>query len=244
MNENILAWINEDELPENYPYDAMFPYSKVDFVRMFPVYGPLPAESDKEAVRNSALEECAAYVLQVSELDGGISLADDIRKLKSQPAQPSDTELSAQDKFVVIQTLIPALKKAGVTVTGSVKEGWKVKVSPTQPSDDKWRDLALQFDGHRMQAIGWLKVAVELLPDHVAAPIKDFLKAPPLSGEKVLADRVATMAQPSDTEIVESFQDAIDAYQDPNQSWGISREYAIATVRSIKAAMRAEWEGK
>ena len=35
-----VAWINEDELPESYPYDAMFPYSKVDFVRMFPVYAP------------------------------------------------------------------------------------------------------------------------------------------------------------------------------------------------------------
>ena len=38
-----LAWIHEDELPENYPYDAMFPYSKVDIVRMFPVFGPAPA---------------------------------------------------------------------------------------------------------------------------------------------------------------------------------------------------------
>jgi hypothetical protein len=33
-----LGWINEDELPSSYPYDAMFPYSKVDVVRMFPVY--------------------------------------------------------------------------------------------------------------------------------------------------------------------------------------------------------------
>lgn len=28
--------IHEDELPEGYPYDEMFPYSWVDFVRMFP----------------------------------------------------------------------------------------------------------------------------------------------------------------------------------------------------------------
>lgn len=40
-----LAWIHEDELPEGYPYDAMFPYSKVDIVRMFPVYGPRAAEA-------------------------------------------------------------------------------------------------------------------------------------------------------------------------------------------------------
>jgi hypothetical protein len=35
-----IGWIYEDELPSGYPYDAMFPYSKVDFVRMFPVYAP------------------------------------------------------------------------------------------------------------------------------------------------------------------------------------------------------------
>ncbi|QWY83676.1 hypothetical protein [Rhizobium phage RHph_X2_26] len=30
------GWIYEDELPPGYPYDAMFPFSKVDGVRMFP----------------------------------------------------------------------------------------------------------------------------------------------------------------------------------------------------------------
>jgi hypothetical protein len=35
-----IGWMYEDELPNGYPYDAMFPYSKVDFVRMFPVYAP------------------------------------------------------------------------------------------------------------------------------------------------------------------------------------------------------------
>lgn len=46
-----IAWINEDELPGNYPYDAMFPYSKVDFVRLFPVYGPQPtAPAIKESL--------------------------------------------------------------------------------------------------------------------------------------------------------------------------------------------------
>lgn len=39
-----VGWLYEDELPDNYPYEAMFPYSKVDGVRMFPVYAPQPAE--------------------------------------------------------------------------------------------------------------------------------------------------------------------------------------------------------
>lgn len=46
-----VAWIFEDELPENYPYDAMFPYSKVEVVRMFPVFGPAPAINLAELVK-------------------------------------------------------------------------------------------------------------------------------------------------------------------------------------------------
>jgi hypothetical protein len=45
-----VAWIYEDELPENYPYDAMFPYSKVDGVRLFPVYAPLAAQVQDVAI--------------------------------------------------------------------------------------------------------------------------------------------------------------------------------------------------
>lgn len=42
MSEQILNgsmctdWIHEDELPENYPYDEMFQFSRVDVVRLFP----------------------------------------------------------------------------------------------------------------------------------------------------------------------------------------------------------------
>ncbi len=43
----VVVWLYEDELPDNYPYEAMFPYSKVDGVRMFPVYAPQPAEPVK-----------------------------------------------------------------------------------------------------------------------------------------------------------------------------------------------------
>lgn len=35
-DDNGPYWIYEDELPDDYPYDAMFPYSKVDGVRLFP----------------------------------------------------------------------------------------------------------------------------------------------------------------------------------------------------------------
>ncbi|MGC0863541.1 hypothetical protein [Pantoea agglomerans] len=38
-----LEWVYEDELPEGYPYDEMFPFSKVDIVRMFPIFVTIPA---------------------------------------------------------------------------------------------------------------------------------------------------------------------------------------------------------
>jgi hypothetical protein len=37
-----VAWMHEDELPESYPYDLMYPHSKVDGVRMFPVFAAPP----------------------------------------------------------------------------------------------------------------------------------------------------------------------------------------------------------
>lgn len=43
--QEIVGWIFEDELPKNYPYDAMCPHSKVDVVRMFPVFAPSAAQS-------------------------------------------------------------------------------------------------------------------------------------------------------------------------------------------------------
>jgi hypothetical protein len=58
----IIGWIHEDELPENYPYAAMSPHSKVDGVRLFPVFAPgaLPptAAGVPEGWREF-IEECA-----------------------------------------------------------------------------------------------------------------------------------------------------------------------------------------
>lgn len=57
------------------------------------------------------------------------------------------------------------------------------------PRLNEWRNLALQFDGHRMQAIGLLKA---LLSNYNAfsEDAQKFLAQPPLPGEKVLAQKV------------------------------------------------------
>lgn len=59
----------------------------------------------------------------------------------------------------------------------------------------KWRDLALQFDGHRMQAIGFLKIILAELPDDQFQSARDFLNAGPLSGEEVLQERLLAMSK-------------------------------------------------
>lgn len=65
-----VGWIFEDELPLNYPYDAMFPFSKVNFVRMFPVYAP-PLEFKINQELIEALEK-------ISGIDGDTRLFHDI----------------------------------------------------------------------------------------------------------------------------------------------------------------------
>lgn len=53
----------------------------------------------------------------------------------------------------------------------------------------QWRRLAMQFDGHRMQALGHLRCMVQNPVRHKEQAEK-FLSAGPLSGEKVLAERI------------------------------------------------------
>ena len=65
-----IAWIYEDELPNNYPYDEMFKYSKVDVVRIFPVYAPSPSVATLEK-QIEDLKESLLFALQ--ELDGEVS---------------------------------------------------------------------------------------------------------------------------------------------------------------------------
>lgn len=59
----------------------------------------------------------------------------------------------------------------------------------------KWRDLALQFDGHRMQALCFLKQILKDLPETEYPEAREFLKSGPLPGEEVLRQRLQVMIQ-------------------------------------------------
>lgn len=60
---------------------------------------------------------------------------------------------------------------------------------------ENWRRLALQFDNHRLQALGHLKAILHQdssVDEYKTAEL--FLKAPPLDGESVLAQRIAELS--------------------------------------------------
>lgn len=59
---------------------------------------------------------------------------------------------------------------------------------------NQWRDLALQFDGHRMQALGYLKALLRGEKD-LETGARNFIASPPLSGEAVLTERLAQLSQ-------------------------------------------------
>ena len=59
MKDEPVAWVPEDELPERYPYNFMFQYSKVDIIRWFPVYGPPTKTAPmKPMTGDEVLHEC------------------------------------------------------------------------------------------------------------------------------------------------------------------------------------------
>lgn len=58
---------------------------------------------------------------------------------------------------------------------------------------DSWQRLALQFDGHRMQALWHLNALMQDPAKHSLVVTK-FLAAAPLSGEEVLRQRIADLA--------------------------------------------------
>lgn len=79
---------------------------------------------------------------------------------------------------------------------GDAAARWNRRPELTQQAEDlKWRDLALQFDGHRMQALAWLKMILSELPADAYPFARTFLKSPPMSGEAVLAERIEALAQ-------------------------------------------------
>lgn len=74
-------------------------------------------------------------------------------------------------------------------------EALRAELAEETEAADNWRRLALQFDNHRMQALGHLRQLVRIDDGYAdAQAAEQFLAAPPLDGEEVLAQRIAALA--------------------------------------------------
>lgn len=96
-----------------------------------------------------------------------------------------------------------------------------------------WRRLALQFDDHRMQALGHLR-AMLADPQAHADRATVFLAAPPLSGEQVLAERIRALAAPQ----------ASEAVREPSSEAGPRRYVVLKAAGSRYAYVNDAQEGR
>lgn len=114
-----------------------------------------------------------------------------------------------------------------------------------QDEDSDWRRLALQFDGHRMQALGHLKAMVQDPAAHTPV-VEQFLAAGPLSGEEVLAERIKAIAertasQPAAQEPRRDFATPrVDALKELWADDGASRGAAYICMRDLAAELEHE----
>ncbi|AVG38504.1 hypothetical protein [Achromobacter insolitus] len=124
-------------------------------------------------------------------------------------------------------------KRASAPVAGEADD---------EEATDAWRRLALQFDGHRMQALCHLR-AMLADPQAHAERAAEFLAAPPLSGEQVLADRIRALAAPQASEAV---RDALMAFDeamrlcDDFPELQHHRDALLFAVQKARAALSAQ----
>ncbi len=121
-----------------------------------------------------------------------------------------------------------------------IEEFKKMLPQPAPAVEDEtkgeWRRLALQFDGHRMQAISFLKMILNELPATEFSSAREFIKAGPLPGEEILRNRIAEIAalsQPAPVvpekcpaeirDLISSHTDALFNDDDAQEIWNACR---------------------
>ncbi|MFT0547444.1 hypothetical protein ACMHYO_14075 [Allopusillimonas ginsengisoli] len=128
-----VAWINEDELPNNYPYDEMYPFSKVDVVRLFPVFFPETVITTSYLDGHNDGLEWAAQLAEANHPLTSDWLYDDPHDLaKAIRKGPEMPEAAPQ------------------TTTPTVKDSLTTDIMPVTPEEDEaWAKL------ERRQIHGW-----------------------------------------------------------------------------------------
>lgn len=128
-------------------------------------------------------------------------------------------------------------------VLSEMRDGDALYTAPPAPvadddSEIKWRELALQFDGHRMQAICFLKQILNELPEAEFSSARDFLKSGPLSGEEVLRNRIAALAPPAPV-VHDEIIDLLHTARSYVKSCAGSDGHAFGVLRAIDRVCRS-----
>lgn len=162
--------------------------------------------------------------------------------------------MSIPERFMVWQSM-PKLSHIGTWATtrypeeaveavrGDVHEAQLAEARREGEDASPWRDLALQFDGHRMQAISLLHHARDSGLQN-RKEIDAFLSAPPLPGEQVLANRIEALldaeapAQPKP----EAVQEALE-WAESQRSRAVSRAEHISAPEDEAVRLLCERHG-
>lgn len=126
--EHTLEWINEDELPEGYPYDRMFPLSKLGHdglggVRIFPKVVPWAA----------MWLEFSAYDSKCQHRYKSSLIRKAIRKAEGNEAMKSYEEVS-----LVFETAVEQSVKNSASYLDGVRQalGWVLEEYDESPIDE------------------------------------------------------------------------------------------------------------
>lgn len=110
---------------------------------------------------------------------------------------------------------------------------------------DQWRNLAMQFDRHRMQALGHLRAVMGNPGSRHEIDARQFLEAGPMAGEKALAERLAALPLQalSREKLLRAEVDARYIFGDGGQAVLDVIEWYAATVALAIDAPRAPQNG-
>jgi hypothetical protein len=138
------------------------------------------------------------------------SLLEELQALRSQPAGVRVKGLGALKRIIpYLDWTISGESPGHHPTMPSAVAAFKDALSALEPQQEEpvaWRDLALQFDNHRIDCLSMLRYAVRNIEEYATVrdilreplySLKAFLAKPPLGGEAVLANRIEALAHPT-----------------------------------------------
>ena len=195
----------------------------------------------KPAAAPQAVQAAVPLPLLLRDIarDLGITVPEACNALKPLGNYSTNSAVTAE-MARMLREHFPATAHPAESVPAQI-ETLRSELAEEKEAADNWRRLALQFDIHRLQALWHLKRILHAdssVDEYKAA--EQFLAAPPLDGEAVLAQRIAALAatQPAaqgmeadltDEQIDEAFNQMPDGATGFLKSWGY-RQFARAVL--------------